>query len=74
MSDKYICIAGKNQCAVDIVKYLLKKKHKKNLFILPNKSDSGKDGWQPSLRKFAKNKKIQIISEKNLKKIKNNFN
>ena len=32
MSDKYICIAGKNQCAVDVVKYLLKKKKfKKNL-------------------------------------------
>ena len=40
MSDKYICIAGKNQCAVDVVKYLLKK-FKKNLLILPNKSDKG---------------------------------
>ena len=45
MSDKYICIAGKNQCAVDVVKYLLKKKFKKNLLILPNKSDKGIDSW-----------------------------
>ena len=29
MSDKYICIAGKNQCAVDVVKYLLKKNLRK---------------------------------------------
>ena len=73
MSDKYICIAGKNQCAVDVVKYLLKKKFKKNLLILPNKSDKGIDSWQPSLRKFAKIKKIRIINEKKLKKIKNLF-
>lgn len=73
MSDKYICIAGKNQCAIDILKYLLKKKQNKNLLILPNKSDNGKDGWQPSLRKFAKNRKIQIITEKKLQKLKNLF-
>ena len=72
MSDKYICIA-ENQCAVDVVKYLLKKKFKKNLLILPNKSDKGIDSWQPSLRKFAKIKKIKIINENKLKKIKNLF-
>lgn len=73
MLDKYICIAGKNQCAIDIAKFLLKKRYKKNLLILPNKSDTGKDDWQPSLRKFAKNKRLQIVNEKKLEKIKNLF-
>lgn len=73
MLDNYICIAGKNQCAIEIAKFLLKKRYKKNLLILPNKSDTGKDGWQPSLRKFARNKRLQIVNEKKLEKIKNLF-
>ena len=37
MLDNYICIAGKNQCAIEIAKFLLKKRYKKNLLILPIK-------------------------------------
>ena len=31
---------------------------KRNILILTNKSDNGKDNWQPSLKKFAR--KISI--------------
>ena len=51
---KKICVAGKNKCSIDIVAFILKKIGKKNLLILPNKSDKGIDGWQPSLKKYAK--------------------
>jgi len=62
----YVCVAGKNQCSIDFVKFILKKIKKKNVLILPNKSDNGVDTWQPSLKKFAKKNNLQITS---LKKI-----
>jgi len=63
----YICIAGKNKCAVEAVKYLLFEKIEKNkILILPNSNDNGKNGWQPSLKKFAKSKNIKITNLKTL--------
>ena len=44
---------------------------KKNILILPNKKDKGKDNWQPSLKKYAKIKKYKLININNLYKIKN---
>jgi methionyl-tRNA formyltransferase len=68
----YICIAGKNKCAVDIINYLRSiKKIKKNILALPNRSDNGIDGWQKSFRKHAKNNKIKIVNLNHLYKIKN---
>lgn len=66
-----ICIAGKNECAINIVKFLLRTKYKKNLLILPNKNDKGKNGWQPSLKKFAIDNNLTIVNESKIKKIKN---
>ena len=66
-----ICIAGKNSCAIQIVKFLVKKQLKKNLIILPNKTDKGDDNWQPSLRKFAKKNKLKIVKKDSLYSIKN---
>ena len=71
MLKKYICIAGKNECAVEIVKFLLKKKMKKNLLILLNKKDNSQDEWQPSLKKFAKKNKLKIVNEKMIQNIEN---
>lgn len=49
-----ICIAGKNDIAVEILLYLLNKDIKKeNICIIPNKTDDGKDNWQRSLLKKA---------------------
>ena len=66
----YICIAGKNKCAVNALKLIIKNKIKKsNILVLPNNSDKGKDTWQPSLKRFAKINGIRIVkaftSEKN---------
>ena len=53
----YICIAGKNECAVNALKYLLLRKFKKsNILVLPNNNDKGEDSWQPSLKKICKKK------------------
>jgi len=68
----YICIAGKNECAINALKVLTKfKVKKKNICVLPNESDKGRDEWQPSLKKFASKNKFKIVALKNLYKIKN---
>ena len=61
-----ICIAGKNQIAINCLKYLIKNFKNINIFYLPNKSDSGKDKWQPSFRKFARSINVKLINEDNL--------
>ena len=67
----YICIAGKNECAVNALKHLLLHKFKKsNILVLPNNNDKGIDSWQPSLKKFAKKNSIKIIKLKNLYSLK----
>ncbi len=66
-----ICIAGKNQCSIDFLKYVSSKISKKNILVLPNKNDCLKDSWQPSLKKYALENKYMITSISNLYKIKN---
>ena len=60
--NKFICIAGKNQCSIDFVNYISKFLPKNNILILPNKSDSGIDTWQPSFKKYAKKNKFKIVT------------
>ena len=55
----YICIAGKNKCAIDILNYLRSiHKNKMEILALPNKTDTGRDGWQKSFKKHAKKNSI----------------
>ena len=70
----YICIAGKNKCAINAIKFLLNTKISKNkILALPNNNDDGKDSWQPSFKKFAKNRKIKIVGIKDIYSLKNLF-
>ena len=70
--NKVICIAGKNQCAIDALKYVVKKYKKEyKILALPNPNDNGVNSWQKSFKKYCKNNKIKITKLKNLYKIKN---
>ena len=62
------CIAGKNQCSIDALKYLLERPDVKNdsICICPNNDDNGVDNWQPSLLKFAN---VNNIKSKQLKQL-----
>ena len=72
INKKTICIAGTNTCAINALNYLLKKKYKNfEIVALPDKSDNGRDKWQPSFKKFAKNKRVKIVSLEILYNIKN---
>ena len=57
------CIAGKNDIAVEILDYLITKKiPKKDVFVIPNRTDDGVDSWQRSLLKKAKDLNVEVIS------------
>ncbi len=66
---KTICIAGKNQCAIDALSYVINNFKSTNILALPNKTDNGKDNWQKSFKKFSKYKKIKITTLKDLYRI-----
>jgi len=57
-----LCIAGKNNIAVDSVKYLLNNNliPKNKLLILPNNDDNGIDDWQNSIKKYSKKHNLGI--------------
>ena len=67
------CIAGKNQCSIDALSYLISRNDidKDNLSVCINADDKGNDNWQPSLMKYANDNKISIMSLNDLYKIKN---
>ena len=71
--ENIICIAGKNDIAVNAVKYLLNDLHvdKKNLRIIANSTDDGIDSWQPSFKKFAKDNDILEVTQKDVYDIEN---
>lgn len=57
-----ICIAGKNDIAVEIAKYALDTLGKENLKLIKNSNDNCEDNWQRSLWKFAIENEIELIS------------
>lgn len=58
-----ICIAGKNNIAVNAVDYLLKtlKINPENLLIITNRTDDGVDRWQKSLKKYALDNNLKQV-------------
>ncbi len=67
-----VCIAGKNNIAVDILLYLIDKGiNKKNIYIIPNKTDTKEDNWQRSLYKKTEELGIHIVNLEEVYKIEN---
>lgn len=56
-----ICIAGKNNIAVNCLQYALNFFEKKEVCVILNKSDDFVDGWQKSLGLFAIKNDIDIV-------------
>jgi methionyl-tRNA formyltransferase len=59
---KTICLAGKNEIAVNALYYLLEHFPDFSYCVVPNKTDPGYTTWQPSLRFHAKKLGIPIRS------------
>ena len=60
---KTICVAGKNDIAVDVLEFCINKyKEEYEIVAVTNRNDIGKDTWQRSLRKYCVTNDIKIIS------------
>ncbi|EAK4283901.1 hypothetical protein C3B33_07765 [Campylobacter upsaliensis] len=57
-----VCIAGKNDIAVNALEFLLTFYEPKDLIVVPNQNDEGKDTWQRSLKKAAQKYGVKIVS------------
>ncbi|EAK1781968.1 hypothetical protein CVR99_08615, partial [Campylobacter upsaliensis] len=57
-----VCIAGKNDIAVNALEFLLTFYEPKDLIVVPNQNDEGKDTWQRSLKKVAQKYGVKIVS------------
>lgn len=64
LQDSMICIAGKNDIAVNSLKYILDKKivPREQIVVVCNQTENGQDTWQLSLRKFAKKNNIREVT------------
>lgn len=51
---KFICVAGKNDVAVDVLRYLLDHYKNYEYGVVCNKTETGENSFQKSLRYFAK--------------------
>lgn len=60
MSD-CIVIAGKNEIACSMLKFIIENYNNYLIKVVLNKNETGIDDWQPSLKKLALSKNIQII-------------
>jgi methionyl-tRNA formyltransferase len=69
-----ICIAGKNQIAIDAVDYILDLGiDVDNIYACTNKTDSGENNWQPSLLNYCTRKGIKVVPLEDLYLIENLF-
>lgn len=56
-----ICIAGKNNIAIDVCNYILENYSQYNICVVTNITDKGVDGFQRSFLRYAIDKKLKII-------------
>ena len=59
-----VCIAGKNNIAINCLNYLIKNKELlkiKKIYSICNQDDNGYDNWQKSFRKFSNTNGIEIL-------------
>lgn len=70
MSRKTVCVAGKNDIAVNILEYLYSMKDNNfELVVSCNRNEDGKNGWQKSLRFFAERLGIKEVTLEELYEI-----
>ena len=62
MSSQQICIAGKNNIAIEGMRYALSKFPLNNLFFICDINDSGEDGYFPSYKRFCRAQNVQEVS------------
>lgn len=70
MNKRVVCVAGKNDVAVDVMLYLHEMKNKDfELVVSCNRNEDGKNSWQKSLRFFAQRLGIKEVALEELYEI-----
>jgi len=59
---KNIIIAGKNNIAVDVTRFVLANFPELTLYVMVNKTDDGVDGFQKSFLKFSQDNNLRVIN------------
>lgn len=59
MGSPFICIAGKNNIAVDVLAYVVKHYGKDHVGIVCNKTETGENTFQRSLRRYAQAQEVR---------------
>ena len=59
MRNPFICVAGKNNIAVDVLTYIIKHYGKDQVGIICNKTETGENTFQRSLRRYAQTQGIK---------------
>lgn len=67
---KTICIAGKNDIAVDIMSYCMEYYPKNKIICIINRNETGINSWQKSLKWFAEKKHVDIVELEDVYEIK----
>lgn len=58
-----ICIAGKNNIAIDVCRYVVEHYPQANVYALTNRNESGEDGWQRSYFKYIQSEsKVELTT------------
>jgi methionyl-tRNA formyltransferase len=57
-----ICLAGKNQIAVDALTYLIELGWHDQIMVCPNQTDTGFSAWQPSLLRYAIELGVKVVT------------
>lgn len=72
MNKKVVCVAGKNDIAVNVLEYLMTiQEDKFEIVVSCNRNEDGKNSWQKSLRFFAKRWGIKEVTLEELYEIPN---
>lgn len=70
-SEITICIAGKNQIAIDGLQLAIAAYGREQVVVCPNRGDDGISRWQPSLLRFAKEWGVRVVGLEQLYDVEN---
>ncbi len=71
MTSLIVCIAGKNEIAVNALYYLYNLGWRERLLVCVNRTDKGKSDWQPSLLYHASRLGVRVVDLETLQEIEN---
>jgi len=66
MSDKVICIAGKNSIAINVLSFVLENYSQYKVLACINRTDNYKNNWQNSFGRYCLIKKVEILKLEDL--------